>query len=63
MNKSCAQLAKEHATLLKMRELAKKSALLDGRVYVLYKLADGAYSYCPKDESFAGKEVEYVFPY
>lgn len=63
MNKSCAQFANEHATLVKMRELAKKSALMDGRVYMIYKKPNGVFSYCVEDESFKGKEVEYVFPY
>lgn len=63
MNKSCAQTIKELATLKRMRELAKKSAILDGRVHILYEKQDGSYSFVPEDETFSGKLIEYIFPY
>lgn len=56
-------MAKEYATLNKMRELAKKSALLDEKVYVVYRKSNEEYSYVLEGESFVGKLIEYVYPY
>lgn len=46
--------------LVRMRELAKKAAKLDGVVYVLY-VRDGLYCFAREDEEYKGEFVEYVW--
>ena len=46
--------------LVRMRELAKKAAKIDGVVYVLYE-RNGVYCFAREDEEYEGKFVEYVW--
>ena len=47
--------------LAKVRELAKKAARMEGRVYVLYEKAGGVYGFVAEGEEYEGKLVELVW--
>lgn len=44
----------------RMRELAKKAAVLDGVVYVLYE-RDGVFGFCREGDVYEGEFVELVW--
>ena len=58
---ACTQVNRHLAGLQRMRELAKKAAKLDGRVFVLYEKQDGTFAFCSETEKFTGKLIEYIY--
>lgn len=60
---SCGCMNKELSTVEKMRELAKKAAIMEGKIYIVYQKNDGTYQFQTKGLPFNGKLVEYVYPY
>lgn len=46
--------------IARMRELAKKAARMEGRVYVLYEQG-GVFGFVADGESYRGRLVEYVW--
>lgn len=51
---------KRMSDIANMRSLARKAAILDGKVYVLYE-NNGIFSFCPRGEGFKGKFIEFVW--
>lgn len=51
---------KRQADLVRMRELAKKAAKMEGRVYVLYE-KNGVFGFVAEGEKYEGSMVEYVW--
>jgi len=49
---ACTQVNRHLAGLQRMRELAKKAAKLDGRIFVLYEKQDGTFAFCSETEKF-----------
>lgn len=43
-----------------MRSLAKKAAMMDGKVYVLYE-NDGIFGFVPEGVAYKGEFIEYVW--
>lgn len=48
--------------LQSMRELAKKSARMDGCLYVLYLKKDGTYGFCREEDAASYDIKEYIYP-
>lgn len=51
---------KRMSDIANMRSLARKAAILDGKVYVLYE-NNGIFGFCPRGEGFKGKFIEFVW--
>lgn len=57
---SCSCIRKKIMSELEhVRELAKKLAIMEQTMVVVYKKADGTYSFAPVGEDFEGEIVEY----
>lgn len=59
---SCEKDNQRYATIVKMRELAKKSAKMEQSVFVLIEKPDGSFYFVKKGEEFTGKIEEYIYP-
>ena len=55
---SC-EIKKMQSELERISELAKKAAVLDGCVYVVYQKEDGTYAFDKLGDEIKGKIVEY----
>lgn len=58
---SCAcENRKRQEDIRKMRELAKRAARMEGKVYVLYE-HKGTFGFVPEGSEYKGRLVEYVW--
>lgn len=57
---SCRKINKDLSTLSRIRGLAKKAAMLDGVIYVIYK-GNGEYKFA-RETDFEGVILEYIYP-
>lgn len=60
---SCGCMNKELSTVEKMRDLAKKAAIMENKIYIVYRKKDGTYQFQADGLFYDGKLVEYVYPY
>lgn len=59
---SCKQENKRLSTIKRMRELARKSAIMEGCVYVLFEKKNGTFGFAKEGDKFEGKLEEYIYP-
>lgn len=59
MSCGCYNKQKEE-DLKRMRELAKKAAHMEEKIYVLFCKQDGTYSFVPEGIEYNGKFIEFI---
>ena len=59
---ACMCIHKEHATIERMREMAKLMAIEEKKIYVIVKTKYAGYSYCQEEYVDESREeiIEYV---